>query len=291
MVSRDRQGNELSTFDDQAGAVQFLYTTRFGRFVLKILVRPWVSKTVGWVLNRRVSAPFARSFAKKNGIDLSQYEGAPYRSFNAFFCRPIRPEYRPFDEDPARLVAPCDSKLSAYPISEDSRFAIKGTEYTVQSLLRDEELAQKYTGGWLLLFRLAVDDYHRYAFPAEGEVTAPRRIPGVFHTVNPAAAALRPIYKENTREYVTLSTAQFGDLLQMEVGAMLVGRIVNESLTGHVCRGQEKGHFEFGGSTVILCVQPGHFTPDADVLTNTAEGFETIVKMGEGIGYAGTEVV
>lgn len=291
MLSRDRQGNELPTFDEQAGAVQFLYTTRFGRFLLNILVCPWVSKTVGWFLNRRISAPFARSFAKRNRIDLSQYQGAPYRSFNAFFCRPIRPEYRPFDKTPDRLVAPCDSKLSVYPIDKDARFAIKGTEYTTQSLLRDEVLAEKYTGGWLLLFRLAVDDYHRYAFPADGEVTAPVRIPGVFHTVNPAAAALRPIYKENTREYTTLHTTGFGDILLMEVGAMLVGRIVNEPLTGPVCRGQEKGHFEFGGSTVILCVQPGRFVPDEDILKNTAEGFETIVKMGEGIGRAGNEMV
>ena len=50
-------------------------------------------------------------------------------------------------------------------------------------------------------------------------------IPGVFHTVNPAANEVYPIYHENTREYCLLKTGQFGTLVLMEVGAMMVGKI------------------------------------------------------------------
>ena len=286
MYSRDRQGNTVSTFDGQGGIIRFLYGNPVGRGMVKLMVRPWVSKTAGWFLDRRISACFVGSFVRNNHIDLSQYEPVKYRSYNDFFCRKIRPELRPFDLDPCRLTAPCDAKLSAYPIGSDSCFEVKGSSYTMETLVRDKEVAEGYRGGWLLLFRLTVDDYHRYAWPADGVPGPETRIKGVLHTVNPVAAAARPIYKENSRAYTLLSTDAFGQVLMMEVGAMMVGRIVNRPVTGSVERGEEKGHFEFGGSTVILCLQPGRFTPDADILKNTADGFETVVKMGEGIGFA-----
>ena len=49
-------------------------------------------------------------------------------------------------------------------------------------------------------------------------------------------------------------------------------------------KGQEKGNFEFGGSTIILLIQPGKVRIDYDLIENTEEGYETIVKMGERIG-------
>ena len=54
----------------------------------------------------------------------------------------------------------------------------------------------------------------------------------------------------------------------MEVGAMMVGKITNlHKNPATVKKGQEKGNFEFG-----------------DLIENTEEGYETIVKMGERIG-------
>lgn len=286
MVARDRTGREVPCFDAQGGAVRFLYGNPLGRVLLRLLIRPWVSRVVGWFLNRRVSALLIAPFVRRNHIDLTPYEGAPWRCYNAFFCRRIRPDQRPFDADSDRLTAPCDGKLTVARIDEDTHFTVKGTDYTMRTLLRNETLATSYRGGWLLLFRLTVDDYHRYSYPADGVVGASTRIPGVFHTVNPVAAAARPIYKENTREYATLHTDRFGDLLLMEVGAMMVGRIVNRPVVGEVHRGEERGHFEFGGSTVIVCVPPGRFAPDADLLKNSADGAETVVRMGESIGNA-----
>ena len=134
-----------------------------------------------------------------------------------------------------------------------------------------------------MLFRLTVDDYHHYLYPLSGIESTRVVIPGVFHTVNPYAAGIRPIYRENTREY-TCTETEFGTLLQMEVGALLVGRISNHKGSGPVQRGTEKGMFEFGGSTVVLMLEPGRLTPDEDILRNSSVGEETIVKMGERIG-------
>lgn len=284
MNSRRRDGTKVKTYDGQAGFIRFLYTTGPGRSLLKLLVQPWVSRTAGRFLDSRFSRLLVGPFVRKNHIDLTDYPEKDYRSFNDFFTREIRPERRPIDQNARHLVAPCDGKLTAIPLTEDARFPIKGVSYTLGSLLKDEKLAQHYCGGWLLLFRLTVDDYHRYCFPAEGQVGEYHHIPGVFHTVNPLAAAKRPIYRENTREYTLLTTAQFGTMLMMEVGALLVGKISNHAGLTRVCRGQEKGMFQFGGSTVVLLLEPGLLEPDQDILRNSEAGEETIVKMGERIG-------
>ena len=67
-----------------------------------------------------------------------------------------------------------------------------------------------------------------------------------------------------------------------EVGAMMVGKIINEKTSGKFKRGEEKGYFKFGGSTIILLVN--NVSIDKDILKNTNENIETVVKMGEVIG-------
>lgn len=284
MIAKDRSGTPVKTYDGEGRSIAFLYGTAFGRLLLKMLVRPWVSKTAGWILSRRISALFIGPFVRKNGVDLSDYEGAPYKSYNAFFIRRIRPDRRPVTDDPCALAAPCDAKLTALPIGADSSFRVKGTTYTMEELLQDETLGGRYLGGTFLLFRLTVDDYHRYAFPADGTLGAERHISSVFHTVNPRAAAACPIYRENTREYAVLQTDAFGPVLIMEVGAMMVGKIENRCFDRPVRRGEEKGNFAFGGSTVILCIEKNRLVLDEDIRRNSAQGVETIVKLGEKIG-------
>ena len=113
-----------------------------------------------------------------------------------------------------------------------------------------------------------------------------RIINGVFHTVQPIAFEHCPVYKENTRKYCIIKTKEFGTILMMEVGALMVGRITNYEEAGTVRKGQEKGKFEFGGSTIILLLQKDAAVLDSDLIRNTEEGYETIVKMGERIGTA-----
>ena len=112
------------------------------------------------------------------------------------------------------------------------------------------------------------------------------KYPDKLHTVNPIANDYYPIYKENSREYTTLHTQAFGDVIVMEVGALMVGKIVNHHGACTVRRGEEKGYFQFGGSTVILLLKAGAAQLDQDILDNSREGVETVVRMGEKIGQA-----
>ena len=286
MEWRDRQGNIVPGEDTKNRTLSFLYGTPLGRVIVSVMIRPWVSRTAGAVMDSRLSCLAIRPFVKRNQIDMSDYEDRKYRSFNDFFTRHIRPGVRPVDSDPTHLISPCDCKLSAYPITPDAKFRIKGRDYTMESLVRDGELAARFVGGTLLLFRLTVSDYHRYIYVDDGVKGPNIPIPGVYHTVNPIAGERFPVYQENTREYSILESAHFGTVLMMEVGAALVGRIVNHHGPGQVRRGQEKGRFEYGGSTVILCLQKGTAEIDGDILENTRKEIETVVKMGERIGVS-----
>ncbi len=284
MKYADRNGNRVEIDSKQDRFLKALYTSKVGRAFLKVLTRPEVSKAGGWLLGSRYSVAAIRRFVKKNHIDLNLYEKQKFDSWNDFFTRKIKPENRPLDMRPEIFISPCDARLSVSVIDENCRFLIKNTVYTVKSLLRDKKLAARYAGGWGLVFRLTVDDYHRYFYVDSGKKTKNRRIAGVFHTVNPIANDLFPIYKENTREYCILHSENFGDVLMMEVGALMVGKIVNHHEAAVVSRGEEKGYFEFGGSTVVVLLEQGRVMLDEDILKNSRDGYETKVKVGERLG-------
>ena len=286
MRQRTRDGLLIEGADGQDRLLAALYGSAFGRMILKPLTAPWLSMLAGKFLSTGASKVFIRPFIKSNHIDMSQFLPEEYESYNDFFSRRIRPEARPVDMDPRHLISPADSKLTALPITETGRFALKHTEYTVGSLLKDPTLAAEYVGGLCLIFRLTVDDYHRYCYAFSGEKGENIRIPGRLHTVNPIANDFFPIYKENAREYTVLHTREFGDVIAMEVGALLVGKIVNHHGPASVRRGQEKGYFQFGGSTVVLLLKKDTALLDGDILENSRNGIETVVKFGEKIGTA-----
>jgi len=139
-----------------------------------------------------------------------------------------------------------------------------------------------------MIIRLAPADYHRFHFPADGRISNSKRIDGSYYSVSPYAVKKRKrIYWENTREYSVLSTASAGDILMCEVGATMVGSIV-QSYTPDtdVEKGQEKGWFAFGGSTIIILFEKGRVRVDEDILENTKKGYETSMKMGERLAAA-----
>ena len=286
MRQKTRDGLLIEGADGQDRLLAALYGNAFGRMLLKPLTAPWLSKLAGRFLSTKASRVFIKPFIKKNRIDMSRFEPVEYGSYNDFFSRRIRPDARPVDMDPRHLISPADSKLTALPITETGRFTLKHTEYTVGSLLKNPTLAAEYVGGWALIFRLTVDDYHRYCYAFDCEKGENVTIPGKLHTVNPIANDFFPIYKENSREYTVLHTREFGDVIAMEVGALLVGKIVNHHGPAAVQRGQEKGYFQFGGSTVVLLLKKDTAILDGDILENSRNGIETVVKFGEKIGTA-----
>ncbi|MGM9648294.1 MAG: phosphatidylserine decarboxylase [Eubacteriales bacterium] len=268
-------------------SLRFLYHTPIGRVFLKVLTRPFVSNIVGKYMESSLSKKRIKKFIRQNHIDLSVYQTEDWRSFNAFFSRHIKPEARPMGNPAAgELLSPADAKLLIYPIRDGLVLPIKESEYTVASLLQNEALAKRYQNGWAVVLRLCVDDYHRYCYAASGEKEPDVFVPGKLHTVQPIALRMRPVFCENARSYTILHTEQFGEVVQMEVGALMVGKIINHDADRKmtVTAGVEKGYFAFGGSTIVLLFGENTFEPDAELVENTRNDLETVVRFGEMIG-------
>lgn len=283
----DREGNPTAdSCASQGKLLKLLYGNPVGRASLKLLTQPIVSYLAGAALDHPLSTAAIPPFVMKKHIKMDDFAEETYRSFNAFFTRPIKPAARPIDRDPEALISPCDAKLFVVPVTEEARFTVKGAEYSTAAFLGCRKLAAAYAGGQCLIFRLTPDDYHRYCYPDSCEVGKTRCIKGILHTVNPVSAEHVKVYHTNTRTVTMLHTEHFGRVLQIEVGAMFVGRIVNHPHGKHMERGIEKGYFEFGGSTVVLMLEAGKAEIDPQILRNSENGAETIVRYGSRIGRA-----
>ena len=264
--------------------LKYCYCTRIGRPARCIMTQPFVTALMGAYMDTRLSAKRIEGFVRRNGIDMSDYVDCGYRCFNDFFTRSIKPEARPINYAPDVLISPCDGYMSAYRISSDSVFSIKDSYYNVEDLVGGSEIAQEYLSGTCLVLRLGVENYHRYCYIDDGFKSRNYHIPGRYHPVQPIVVRKHPVFIQNTREYTVLYTKNFGIVTQIEVGACLVGRICNHHEAGVIRRGEEKGYFCFGGSTIVLLFKEGSVDIPQEVFDSTSEGKEAIVKYGEAIG-------
>jgi len=261
-----------------------LYTTFLGRCLIKILISPVVSKAAGAFMNSVASKILIKPFIHKNNIDMSDYKTENWKCFNDFFIRKLRPGKRVTDERARSLISPCDGYLTCYNITPDSTFEIKNSIYTIKDLIQNDLISDVYKGGLCLIFRLTPTDYHRYIYPDKGFKTKNTEIPGTFHTVKPIAVEKYPVYSTNSREYTILRTNNFDDIVFVEVGAMMVGKIVNYHHEHEFERGDEKGRFEFGGSTIIMLLKKDIAIIDSEIKDCNNQGLEYRVKLGQSIG-------
>lgn len=264
-------------------SVRFLYSTVAGRALLKLFTRPVVSKIGGAFLDSPFSKLLIPGFIKKNNISLDGIEvpAKGFYSFNDFFKR--RKKHTDFDKNQNHFINPCDGFLSVVKLDDKSVFKIKNTIYDLVELLKNSILAEEFKGGYALVYRLTPKHYHRYIFSDDSIVGKSRRIEGILHCVRPVALGRYPVFTENTREYTVLETENFGKIVQMEIGAIMVGKITNHKLAGRIVRGMEKGCFEFGGSTIVVFIKKDIIKFNADFLNDLKKYKEVPVHLGESI--------
>lgn len=279
----DRQNKTyIETAQYGQGKLEFLYGTAFGRILLKLVISPFTSRLYGYYNSLPISAKKIPPFINEYNIKTEDFEQREYSSFNDFFTRKLRPGARFIDKNADLLISPADSKLFVYDITDDLKVTIKGSVYTLDELVSERINVPQYGEGLCLVFRLCMDDYHRYCFIDNGRITDSFHIPGKFHTVSSISKAYK-IYKENSRTVTVCETESFGSVIQIEVGALLVGRIKNREVTAFV-KGEEKGYFEPGGSTIVLLLEKNRAAIDSDILVQSKNGIETKVQYAERIG-------
>lgn len=267
---------------ENSGAVRFLYGNVVGRALLSLILHSHADRLAVAFLSSPLSRPLARWQAKRLGIPPEQAKG--FDSYQAFFARTRT--VQGVDLTPGRLISPCDGYLSVYPIQADSSFVIKGSHYRLSDLLQDDTLSQSFHGGDCLIFRLCPTHYHHYHYIDDAYQGEHHFLPGQLHSVQPIACETYPVYVRNRRCWSLLTTDHFGPVVQVEIGALIVGGICNECQNCRVRKGAEKGHFELAGSTIVLLLQKGQLRLRPALLAQLEQGREVPVELGMYLGDA-----
>lgn len=265
--------------------VRILYGTVPGRALLDVIQKTRAERLLVRFLHSGASRVIVPAFARLNGIPAEEWRGRGFASYRDFFIR--KRERIAVDETPDRLISPCDGWLSVYPITPESVFSIKGSRYHVADLLQDETLAERFRGGTCMILRLCTYDYHRYCYIDDAVLGENHFIPGELHSVQPLACETVPVFTRNRRSWVRMDTAHFGTVVQTEIGALVVGGIVNHDASCAVRRGAEKGRFDLSGSTIVLFFEPGRVTLREPFARALEVCEEARVSIGQWIGNGG----
>jgi len=282
----DREtGDTITEKTAGEGWLVWLYDNPVGEATLYTLVkRKFVSSLYGSMMDSRLSAKKIEPFIEEYNINMDEVQHQDYETFNDFFTRKLKKSARPVDTSSTVVVSPADGKVLAYANVENSDFIIKGHKFNVFTFLEDSILARHFDDGSMVVVRLAPYDYHHFHFPVSGRISPPVRIEGNYYSVNPIALhKMAEIFCQNKREFVIISNPVFGKVLMAEVGATLVGSIVQTYINNIAVKGEEKGYFKFGGSTVVLLFEKDKIRIDEDLLENTRNGIETGLRTGEHI--------
>ena len=265
-----------------SASVQFLYGTAPGRILLKGIQQLHLDRIAVWFLRSSLSKAIIPWYIRTNQIPMERYQEQKFGSFRDFFLREKK-NYT-FDADPEHLISPCDGFLSVFPVEENQGFSLKGSYYRVQDLIHDPETAALFTGGQCLVFRLCASDYHHYCYIDDGNLKKSGFIEGKLHSVQPIACETYPVFSLNRRAWSLLQTVHFGPVVQTEIGALVVGGIVNNQTEGTFSRGEKKGRFELSGSTIVLFLQKGAISLRPEILEILKQQPEARVELGMWIG-------
>ncbi len=276
-------------------AVKFAYDSFLGKMMGPIISSRLVSQLYGKMQDRDSSRDKVPPFVNKFQIKMDEYQAGSvpaerkensYKNFNEFFIRKFNEGERTFPLEKKLMGACAEARYYAVEkVDNDVKYPVKGKYIKAKDLLGNTKYSECFEDGPFMIARLCPVDYHRYHYLDNGVTLEHNLIAGDFHSVNPLALKLRNnILIKNERRVSILETDNFGKIAYIEVGATCVGKIVQtHDETTPFNRGEEKGYFLFGGSTVIILGEKGKWRPSDDLLKNTALGRETYVKLGDTI--------
>jgi phosphatidylserine decarboxylase len=260
-------------------------------------VTQWIqaSPTIDWLFaayqNTRFSARKIDPFVRKHKIDMTEFEPGPFDSYAAFFERRFLPGKRTFPREPYNMGAFAEARYFGWEkLDLQQRFPVKGASLDAKMLLGNADRAKSFKDGPVILARLSPVDYHHLHYVDDGTTVETDRIGSKLWTVNRNALQSQPdILFRNERSIQILQTENFGRIGMVEIGALTVGRVVQQhDIQTPFKRGEEKSTFRFGGSAVAFFGEPGKWRPTNDLIEHTKAGTETLVRLGEVIALKAT---
>lgn len=218
--------------------------------------------------------------AARRAIGIEQYEHDPsdphwgFRSWNDFFTRRFRDGARPVaaPDDDYVIVAACES--TPFSIRSDVKcrdeFWLKTQPYSLQDMLADDEAAGELVGGTVYQAFLSATNYHRWHSPVAGTIVRASVVDGTYYSEADSLGsdAMEPTHSQGYLAHVAtravfliradnpaIGLVAFVPVGMSEVSSCIVHPGIEPGY--HVVKGQELGHFQFGGSTHCLVFGPG----------------------------------
>jgi len=237
-----------------------------------------------------------RPFVEFYHIDMTEFvkeNPDDYDTFNDYFTREIKPGKRTiaYKDDPTVAIISADCRLTVWNSVEEARkFWIKGRNFTIETLIKDSQIASKFHHGDIVSLRLSPEDYHRYHSPVGGRVTWLKTIGGTYYGVDPYEIRSRlDILTQNARTACIIKSDIWGEVLFVAIGAKDVGSVKFHTYMkeGHMIKkGDEIGLFQYGGSSIIVAFEPHRITFDEDLRKWSKRQIEVHSKWGESLGRA-----
>jgi phosphatidylserine decarboxylase len=220
--------------------------------------------------------------------DPSRSDGG-YISFNAFFASTLkdqvasRPQTMP-DRDYV-ITAPTDCIMNTVPQRITDLQAEIPTKFNtalnIIELLDGSAHAARFVGGTALSCVLMPNTYHHYHAPVSGQVVEARIVGGSFFGYDDFPAWVPADgdvgangtefgqFEDFQRGYFIVDTGAYGHVALVAVGLNTISSVVfNERFRSldapePVTRGDELGHFLYGGSLFLLMFEPGRYSSGA----------------------------
>jgi phosphatidylserine decarboxylase len=267
--------------------LRFCYTHPVGKVLTKyVFTKRPINNLYALYKNSSFSKKQIAKDIERFNIDMSLFEENNYLNFKSFFLRKFKKNIRHFSNNADDFGAFCEGKFLAYEkISNEIKFPVKGTYLSAKELLQNSKWEHFFNESTILICRLCPADYHYYHYPDNGSIIESYTIPGVLHSVSQLALSFEPkVFCLNERKINILKSENFGHMAFIEVGAMVVGRICQTHTGEQFKKGDEKGYFDFGGSTVIVFVEKNKLKLNSKLLENSKMNIETHIELGFTVG-------
>jgi len=188
-----------------------------------------------------------------------------------FFTREFNPGKRPVasPDDASVIVNACEAApyRVATNVKRRSKFWIKAQPYSLQHMLANDELVDKFVGGSIYQAFLSAKSYHRWHAPVNGTITKAYVQEGTYYSET-LSEAFDPCGNKESQGYITevatralifiqADNPDIGLMCVMPVGMAEVSSCEITVYEGQkVKKGDQLGLFHFGGSTHCLFFGP-----------------------------------
>ncbi|HEY4428928.1 MAG TPA: phosphatidylserine decarboxylase family protein [Solirubrobacteraceae bacterium] len=231
-----------------------------------------------YVLNESPSGWKSPEAQRTIGIEQFEYDPEEehwgFSSWNDFFTRRFKEGERPVasPDDDKVIVSACES--TPYGISMDvqrqDRFWIKSQPYSLEDMLANDDSVDEFVGGTVYQAFLSANNYHRWHSPVAGRIVRAFTREGTYYSEadSEGSDAVEPMNSQSYLAHVAaraiilieaddpvIGLVAFVPVGMSEVSSCKIASTVEPGR--HVEKGEELGHFQFGGSTHCLVFRPG----------------------------------